>query len=214
MRPQTIIADLGASDTILYSRNLPRGKGVRINTLNGNKHGVYQHDVKLAVRSCNGDIIQLKFETVIITNSPINLLSLPQMSANGWDISMRDCTLYHPEDKHCIQLDVIDNLFHIRILHNYAAADPIHSITIHHYHADQLTKPLSRPQIDHLLFILSKPTWGGESNSRKRKHSDGVTSQKRLRSTAAGYTSATSKHFNADRYDGNLSIGVQRALPY
>ena len=85
MRPQTIIADLGASDTILYSRNLPRGKGVRINTLNGNKHGVYQHDVKLAVRSCNGDIIQLKFETVIITNSPINLLSLPQMSANGWD---------------------------------------------------------------------------------------------------------------------------------
>ncbi|XRB03676.1 hypothetical protein NFJ02_18g30310 [Pycnococcus provasolii] len=47
---------------------------------------------------------------------------------------MRDCTLYHPEDKHCIQLDVIDNLFHIRILHNYAAADPIHSITIHHYH--------------------------------------------------------------------------------
>ena len=80
--------------------------------------------------------------------------------------------------------------------------------------ADQLTKPLSRPQIDHLLFILSKPTWGGESNSRKRKHSDGVTSQKRLRSTAAGYTSATSKHFNADRYDGNLSIGVQRALPY
>ncbi|XRB09386.1 hypothetical protein NFJ02_40g105480 [Pycnococcus provasolii] len=42
----------------------------------------------------------------------------------------------------------------------------------------------------------------------------GVTSQKRLRSTAAGYTSATSKHFNADRYDGNLSIGVQRALPY
>ncbi|XRA96978.1 hypothetical protein NFJ02_02g74950 [Pycnococcus provasolii] len=67
-----------------------------------------------------------------LTNSPINLLSLPQMSANGWDISMRDCTLYHPEDKHCIQLDVIDNLFHIRILHNYAAADPIHSITIHH----------------------------------------------------------------------------------
>ncbi|XRB02400.1 hypothetical protein NFJ02_14g17540 [Pycnococcus provasolii] len=64
------------------------------------------------------------------------------------------------------------------------------------------------------VFFTDKPTWGGGSNSRKRKHSDGVTSQKRLRSTAAGYTSATSKHFNADRYDGNLSIGVQRALPY
>ena len=28
-----------------------------------------------------------------------------------------------------------------------------------------------------------------------------VTSQKRLRSTATGYTSATSKHFHADRYE-------------
>ncbi|XRB11025.1 retrovirus-related Pol polyprotein from transposon [Pseudoscourfieldia marina] len=121
-----LVVDLAATHHVLFCANPPPGgKPTSVETLAGTIHATIASNGTCCIRSRTGIDHCLRFQSAIVSSStPYNLLSLVQLAANGWDISLKRRHLISPSGNR-FDLKIIDGLYCLPVTNRLCDCHPV-----------------------------------------------------------------------------------------
>ena len=119
----TMVVDLAATHHVFYKDGA--GRNIDIETLAGSLKGSEAGNIITKTRDSSGTGIKIKFKKAIISSeAKLNLLSLTQLRADGWDFRLADLELQDPTGR-SYPLALVGGLVIMTVNMNIAATEKI-----------------------------------------------------------------------------------------
>ena len=123
------VVDLGATDHIFYNEHEKNGEE-KVHVADGSHFCARRVEkVSISLPTASNKVIKVIFDSILATSyTQHNLISLPQLAAAGWDISLTACTLIAPTGTR-VQMTKRNGLYYVQIFRGHSTSL---SITIPH----------------------------------------------------------------------------------